>query len=131
MQRNFFKEISPEQLSFIYSALESNAISSKAQDKNDVEEAEVVLGPDEVSANLRARAMHLAKDPNAVEMIEIIFYGHKKKARREALHDKAMRTHVEKKTLERIFFFLCSLEQTLFRYSQDYLGFPVPGPTMM
>ena len=56
------------------------------------EEAGRQLDVSEVSKNLKARAFHLADDPEAQRVLESIFGGVKKAARRSEFDDKSSRT---------------------------------------
>ncbi|KAJ1426018.1 hypothetical protein B484DRAFT_464354, partial [Ochromonadaceae sp. CCMP2298] len=49
------------------------------------------LDPEDVPANLRARAAHLADETASTSILELIFGGVTKKARRETLDDKSTR----------------------------------------
>ena len=62
--------------------------------ENGMEEADTQapLDVNEVSKNLRARAFHLAEDPEPQRVLEGIFGGVKKSARRAEFDDKATRT---------------------------------------
>ena len=61
--------------------------------ENGMEEADTQapLDVNEVSKNLRARAFHLAEDPEPQRVLEGIFGGVKKSARRAEFDDKATR----------------------------------------
>ncbi|KAJ1422042.1 hypothetical protein B484DRAFT_433099 [Ochromonadaceae sp. CCMP2298] len=63
------------------------------------EQPPTVLAHADVSANVRARAMHMADDPECIPFLEIIFGGVNNKARRKMLDDKSTRTLSNWKTL--------------------------------
>lgn len=92
LQRVFLANLSGAGLEFLREEMTSyslgNAVSTNL---GSVDNGNFGLEPGEVSANLRARVVHLAKDPETIGILEIIFSGVTKIARRTVTDDKTTR----------------------------------------
>jgi hypothetical protein len=94
-QRIFFVILSDEAVVFLRTQM---VIAVTAMGGGSAPPPTVLLHAD-VSANVRARAMHVTDDPECIAFLELIFGGVNKKARREMLDDKSTRTLGNWKTL--------------------------------
>ena len=85
-QRIFFNETYAEGLQFIINSL----VQEEKEEADDIED-EQLLYSSEISANLKARAQHMALEPDCIPILESIYGGPPKGARRATLDDKTSR----------------------------------------
>ncbi|KAJ1437282.1 hypothetical protein B484DRAFT_392819 [Ochromonadaceae sp. CCMP2298] len=89
-QRVLFANLSTPGLHFLRVQMKQLSRPPGDGDEEDGDEGPG-LDPEDMPANIRARASHLADDPASTNILELIFGGVTKKARREMLDDKSTR----------------------------------------
>ena len=101
IQRSFFVNLLPEGLALLRNEMTKYSNPDAAMESSDTLNIE---NERDIPKNIRARAWHLADDPQSVGFLELIFGGVSKVARRTFSDDKSVRTENQWKILCDSFF---------------------------